>query len=185
MNYQERVLGMSLVRLEEMLVGVKDRGYIQNEVLSVEFISILNDTILKIQFIDDRVLPRELIQNPFDQNESDDFRILGLSELSDNSDHQDKIDIDKLIGDEVEILNLNQYANNPTAINTQNYNQLMSFSSNNNLGGNQGYGSSQKQYSFQDINGQLRTNKDMQGIVCYKILLKKYQHQQIRQIIPL
>lgn len=50
---------MSFLKCEKMLETIINNGKLQNESLCEEVLTIMKDTIRKIQYIDERVLPRE------------------------------------------------------------------------------------------------------------------------------
>ncbi|CDW75960.1 UNKNOWN [Stylonychia lemnae] len=86
-NYQKNILGTSLLKCEKMIDNFIQKGKIQNEYLSQEIITILKDCIRKIQYIEERVLPKEFQGHSYDRDEEgfsdyDDLGLLGSSMLN-------------------------------------------------------------------------------------------------------
>eukprot|EP00347_Sterkiella_histriomuscorum_P020425 403337855 len=94
-NFQKNVLGMTFQRCEKMLETIIYNGTLQNEVLCEEVLTILKDTIRKIQYIDEKVLPREFQGTPQGDVEEDilfsDFDELGLLGSSMLNFHQKSV----------------------------------------------------------------------------------------------
>jgi hypothetical protein len=75
---------MTLLRCEKMLEIIIESGEIQNEPLSEEIKKILSETMKKIRYIDNRILPREFgsdhhLHEQQDDRSDSDLGILGES----------------------------------------------------------------------------------------------------------